>query len=65
LLLWLIFKRSLERFQPFHLNAFTHIDKNLYNYDVETKNIYLKAMESFLFYNDKAWNQQNGGNLNG
>jgi hypothetical protein len=47
----------LERFQPFHLKGGKCIDKNLYNYDVETKNIDLKAMESFLFYNDKAWNQ--------
>jgi len=61
LLFWLIFKRYIEPFQPFLLNAFSYIDKNLYNYDVETKNIDLKAMESFLFYNDKAWNQQYGG----
>jgi len=65
LLFWLIFKRSFERFRPFHLNAFNYIDKNLYNFDVETKNIYLKAMESFLFYNDKAWKQQYGGKMNG
>jgi hypothetical protein len=33
----------------------------LYNLDDEKKNIDLKAMESFLFYNDKAWKWQYGG----
>jgi len=45
----------VKRFQPFPLTSFNGIDKNLFNRYVEMKNIYLKAMESFLFYQHKPW----------
>jgi hypothetical protein len=37
----------------------------MFNFNVQKKNIYWKAMESFLSYQPKAWKQQYGGKLNG
>jgi len=44
---------------------FDFIDKKMFNLHDEKKNIYAKAMESYLSYQPKAWKQQHGGKLNG
>ena len=47
------------------LRAIDAIDIKMSNLNVEKKNIYGKAMESFLSHQPKAWKQQHGGKLNG
>jgi hypothetical protein len=37
----------------FLLPRFHAIDKKVFNHNVQKENIYWKAMESFLFYQDK------------
>ena len=41
-------------FHRFLLMAFHGLDKNMSNLNVRLGNIYLKTMESFLFYQAKA-----------